>query len=149
MTQTLKFSIDINAERSQIWKALWNDTYYQQWVGVFFKGSYYRIDDWQEGSTIMFLGPDQSGIYSKIEKHKLNEFIHFKHIASVVNGEKQAVDEEAKKWTGANEIYSVEEKANGYTLHVKIDVLEEHVDFMKEKFPDALEIIKTNSIGLV
>lgn len=141
----LQFSIDIKATEEKIWKALWDDTNYRDWSGVFGEGSHYVVDNWKEGSKIMFLASDQSGIYSIIEKHIPNKIIQFKHIGNVVNGKEQPISDDAKKWTGATETYSLKEGKGFFTLLVEIDVLDEHVEFMSAKLPIALEKIKKNS----
>ena len=145
MINRLQFSIDIKADQEKIWKALWDDTHYRDWSGVFGEGSHYVVDNWEAGSKIMFLASDQSGIYSMIERHVPNKTIQFKHIGNVVNGKEQLVDDEAKKWTGATETYSLKDSSGFFTLLVEIDVLDEHVEFMSTKLPIALEKIKKNS----
>ncbi|WP_298519475.1 hypothetical protein [uncultured Kordia sp.] len=144
MIHRLKFSIDIQAEKSTIWKTLWDDNSYRDWASVFFEGSYAVSDDWKEGSTVHFLAPDQSGIYSIIEKHTPNHIIHFKHIGNVVEGKEQPIDEETKKWSGATEIYTLIDGKDANTLTVEIDVMDEHLEFMTDKLPLALEKIKNN-----
>lgn len=145
MIDRLKFTIDIKAERTVIWKALWNESSYREWASVFFKGSYVVTDDWKEESKVHFLGPDQSGIYSIIEKHIPNYIMHFKHIGQVVEGKEQPVDDETKKWSGATEIYRLKEGNNAIILEVEIDILDEHKEFMAKTFPQALMKIKENS----
>jgi uncharacterized protein YndB with AHSA1/START domain len=141
----LQFSIYIKADKEKIWKALWDDTNYRDWCGVFGEGSHYVVDNWKEGSKIMFLAADKSGIYSSIEKYVPNKTIQFKHIGTVVNGKEQPIDDEAKKWSGATETYSLKEDSGFVTLLVEIDILDEHVEFMSTKLPIALEKIKKNS----
>ena len=140
----LQFSIEIKAEPSKIWTALWSDNGYRDWAGIFFEGSYVIAKNWQEGHTVYFLSPDQSGIYSRIEKHIPNNIIRFTHIGNVVAGKEQEVDEESKKWSGATETYSVIKGINEATLRVDIDVMDEHVAFMTTTFPKALEKLKSN-----
>ena len=142
MINRLKFSIDINAEKSTIWNALWNENSYGEWASVFFEGSYVVTDDWEEGSKVHFLGPDQSGIYSIIEKHIPNKIMHFKHIGSVVGGKEQPLDTESKKWSGATEIYTLSEGNGTCTLAVELDVMDEHLEFMNITFPKALKKVK-------
>jgi len=144
MIKKLEFSIDIKAEKTTVWKALWDKNYYRDWAGVFFEGSYYLADSLKQGNTVMFLAPDLSGIYSTIEIHIPNEIIQFKHIGSVVNGKEQAIDDETRKWSGANESYSLSESSGTVTLSIEVDVLDEHLEFMSAKFPEALEKIKEN-----
>ena len=144
MIHKLEFSIDIKAEKTTIWKALWDENHYRDWAGVFYEGSYYVTDNWKEGSKIMFLGPDKSGIYSIIETHTPNKIIQFKHIGKVIEGKEQSIDNETRKWSGATEIYSLNEGTDSITLFIQIDVLDEHLEFMSTKFPKALEIVKKN-----
>lgn len=146
MIHRLQFSINIKANKEKIWEALWNDKHYRDWSGVFGEGSHYVIDNWKEGNKIMFLASDQSGIYSLIERYVPNKTVKFKHIGNVVNGKEQLIDDEAKKWSGATETYSLQEGSEFFKLLVEIDVLDEHVEFMSTKLPIALEKIKNNSI---
>lgn len=143
----LQFSIDIKAEKTKIWKALWNDASYRDWASIFFEGSYAISDNWKEGSKVQFLAPDQSGIYSLIEKHIPNEIMAFKHIGNVLKGKEQLIDVETKKWSGTTEVYTLTEGTNYSTLTVEIDVLEEHLDFMKNTLPKALERVKSLSMN--
>ena len=144
MINRLEFSIDIKAEKITIWKALWSDSLYREWASVFFEGSYAVTDNWDEGSRVHFLAPDQSGIYSIIEEHIPNKIIRFKHIGNVLEGKEQPIDDETKKWSGATEIYKLIAGTEINTLTVEIDVLDEHLDFMKNTFPQALEKVVNN-----
>jgi len=144
MINKLKFSIDIKAEKTTVWKALWDENNYRDWASVFSEGSYYLADYLEEGSKIMFLGPDGSGIYSIIETHIPNKVIQFKHIGNVLKGKEQAIDDETRKWSGATESYSLTESADSITLVIQIDVLDEHLEFMSAKLPKALERVKKN-----
>lgn len=142
----LQFSIDIKADKVRVWKALWSDTGYRDWSGVFGEGSHYLVENWKEGSNIMFLDAKQNGIYSIIEKYVSNKTIKFKHIGNVVNGKEQAVGDESENWSGATEAYSLKEDIGFVTLFVEIDILDEHLEFMTKKLPIALEKIKENSM---
>ena len=144
MINRLQFSIDIKAEKTKIWKALWNESTYRNWASVFFEGSYAITDNWEEGSKVLFLSPDQSGIYSIIETHIPNKIMMFKHIGYVVKGKEQPIDDETRTWSGATEIYTLTEGIDSNTLTVEIDVLDEHLDFMTNTFPKALEKVKNN-----
>lgn len=140
----LKFSIDIKTDKSSIWNAMWNKNSYRQWASVFFEGSYAVTNDWIEGSIVHFLSPDQSGIYSVIEKHIPGNIMQFKHIGYIVGGEEQPINEESNKWSGATETYTLTEGKDSVALKIEIDVMDEHLEFMKATFPQALEKIKEN-----
>lgn len=140
----LHFSIDIKAEPSKVWQALWSDSGYRDWIGVLAEGAYAVTEAWKEGSIVHFLGPDQSGIYSNIEQHVPNEIMQFRHIGAVVQGEEQPLDEETRKWTRTTEAYTLTQIEGGVRLQIDIDVMEEHLEFMQSTFPIALERIKNN-----
>lgn len=140
----LNFSIEIKAPKENVWAVLWDDTTYRQWTSAFSEGSY-AVSDWQEGSKVLFLSPEGEGMFSMIAKKIPNEFMSFKHLGTVKNGIEQPDSEETKKWSGAMENYSLEEK-NGVTeLTVAMDITEEHEKSFKEIFPKALESVKTLS----
>ncbi|MEO9531834.1 MAG: hypothetical protein ABJG68_13725 [Crocinitomicaceae bacterium] len=145
-SKKLNFSIMIPATNAAIWKALWSDQGYRAWAEIFFEGSYIIADNFKKGSTVHFLSPDKSGIYSIIEQHEPNKSIVFKHIGNVKNGEAQALDEDSKNWTGSEEKYSLSNTEKGVKLQVDIDVLTEHLDFMQKTFPEALDVIKKMAI---
>ena len=145
MLNRLIFSRDIPAEKSSVWKALWEDANYRKWSAAFLEGSYMLAEIWEEGGIVHFLGPDQNGIYSKIEQYFPFSIISFKHIGKVTDAKPQPIDEETKTWSGATETYKLIEGENSVKLEVEIDIMEEHLEFMKDKFPKALELIKENS----
>ena len=144
MINRLTFSVDIKAQKTKIWETLWSDMGYRDWAGVFYQGSYAVTDNWTEGSRVHFLIPDQSGIYSHIEKHAPNEMMSFKHIGNVLKGKEQPIDKETEAWSGALETYSLAEGEEYHTLNVEIDIMDEHLDYMQTTFPKALEKIKHN-----
>lgn len=144
MINRLQFSIDIKADKAKIWNALWNENFYRDWASVFFEDSYAVTYNWEEGSKVLFLSPDHNGIYSIIETHIPNKMIVFKHIGNVVKGKAQPIDDDTKKWSGATEIYTLTKGTDCNILTVEIDVLDEHLNFMKITFPKALEKIKNN-----
>lgn len=144
MINRLHFSIDIKAEKATIWKALWDENSYRDWISVFQEGSYAITENWEEGSKVLFLTPDHSGVYSIIEIHIPNEKMSFKHIGLVTDGKEQPIDDETKKWSGTTETYTLSEGTGTNTLSVDIDVLDEHLEYMETTFPKALEKIKDN-----
>ncbi len=142
MMNRLEVSIDIQADRAKIWKTLWDDASYREWTSVFFEGSHAISQDWQEGSKVLFLTPEQNGMYAIIERHIPEEIMAFKHIGNVVKGKEQPIDEETRKWTGTMEIYRLTEGVDANTLIVEIDVFEGQQDSTKTVFLKALERVK-------
>ncbi len=68
------FSTTINAPKEVVWKTLWDDETYRKWTSVFSATSYAETD-WKEGSKVLFLDADGSGMVSRIEANRPNEFI--------------------------------------------------------------------------
>lgn len=138
------FTVDIEADKPTIWKALWDEESYRDWTRVFFEGSHLVADNLEVGIHVHSLGPDNSGIYSLIDEHIPNELIRFKHIGKVENGKELPLNDETKKWTGATEIYKIIEGEKANTLVVEIDIMDEHLEAMTNTFSKALEKVKNN-----
>jgi uncharacterized protein YndB with AHSA1/START domain len=136
-----KFSIKINAPREKAWNVLWNDATYRMWTGVFSEGSH-AVTDWEEGSKVLFVSSDGGGMFSMIAKKVPNEFMSFKHLGVVKNGEEVPADEESNKWSGAMETYTLKETGGETELIVEMDVTEEFESYFNETFPKALEKVK-------
>ncbi|ETO92370.1 ATPase [Legionella oakridgensis] len=136
--ETLHFSININASKEKVWKILWGDKTFTDWTSVFAEGSY-AVSDWMEGSRIQFIDPKSNhGMSSVIEKKIPNEFMSFKHLGEIINGEEQL----SKEWSGALENYSLKENNGVTTLIVSLDTLEEWKKMFEDKFPKALQRVK-------
>jgi len=139
--QTLEFKIEILAPRAKVWDVLWNDSTYPQWTAVFSPGS--RAEsDWQEGSRIHFTDPSNNGMYSLIDKKVEPEYMAFKHLGVLKDGNEQPLDEESSKWAGSMETYKLSDEASKTTLEVSVDVAEDHVAMFNKAFPEALRIVK-------
>lgn len=137
----LRFSIDINAPREQVWKVLWQDSTYRQWTSVFSEGSH-AVSDWKEGSNISFLDPNGDGMFSRIDKMIPNEFMSFKHLGVIKNGKELPIDAETRKWTGALENYTLRQIDDVTELKVDMDISEEYYDTFQNMFPKALQKVK-------
>jgi hypothetical protein len=139
-----KFTIDIKAPKEKVWDVLWGDRSYGQWTSVFSEGSHAETD-WKEGSKVLFLSADKSGMNSLIAKRKDNEFMSFKHLGVIKEGKEVPPDEKSKEWAGATENYTLAEKAGGTLLTVDMDITEDFESYFDEKFPEALEKVKVLS----
>ncbi len=137
----LRFSIKIKASRDKVWNTLWNDEGYKMWTSLFSEGSH-AVTDWKEGSKVLFLDGEGSGIFSIIDKELPNELMTFKHLGVVKNGKEEPMDEETKKWAGALEEYMLKDVDGLTELTVQMDVIDEFQKMFNETFPKALEKIK-------
>ncbi len=135
-----KFNIMINAKPEKVWKILWDDATYRQWTKVFSEGSHAE-SDWKEGSEILFLDGKGSGMFSIIEKLVPNEFMSFKHLGIINEGEKD-LKSESKSWNGAIENYTLKAINNQTELIVELDIEHEYKELFEDTFPKSLQKVK-------
>lgn len=133
----LHFSINIHAPREKVWNALWQDDNYRRWTATFHEGSYAE-SDWDEGSKILFLGPNGDGMFSMIEKKIPNKQMTFKHLGELKNGV-----EESRNWENARESYFLTGRDGVTELRVELDTVEEFEQYFSETFPKALQAVKS------
>ena len=139
--EKINFSVSIDAPKEKVWKTLWDDTTYRKWTSVFSPSSY-ADTDWKEGSKVLFLDGHRSGMVSKIEANRPNEFMSFKHLGEVKDGVEDMESDKVKQWAGALENYTLKE-GNGVTeLLVDLDANDDFKGFFMETFPKALEQVK-------
>ena len=136
-----KFNTTINAPKAKVWDVLWADKTYPKWTAPFCEGSH-ATSDWQEGSKILFLGPDGNVMVSKIKTKKANDFMSFEHQGVVHNGKEDTESPEVKAWKGALENYTLKEVDGKTELHIETDVVEEYLDTFEKAWPKALEKVK-------
>lgn len=139
-----EFKIAINAPRERVWKVLWDDANYRAWTRVFTEGSY-AVSDWKEGSKVLFLSPDGSGMVSMVAANRPNEYMSFKHLGEVKNGVEDVSSEKVKEWSGAMENYTLTETNGATELVVDMDLNDEHKDYFIKTWPKALEQVKVLS----
>lgn len=135
--KTLHFSININAPKEKVWNVLWEDQNYRKWTATFHEGSH-AVSDWNEGSKILFLGPNGDGMFSMIEKKKPNEQMIFKHLGELKNG----VEEPNNDWENALESYFLSEKEGVTELKVELNSVGEFEQYFNDTFPKALQVVK-------
>jgi uncharacterized protein YndB with AHSA1/START domain len=137
----LHYAIAIDAPRDKVWRVLWDDASFRDWSSVFAEGSY-AVSDWKEGSTVQFIDPgSNSGMQAVIEKWRPGEFISFRHEAEIKDGKVQP----PAAWSGAHENYTLTNNNGRTTLKVDLDAADEHRGMFEDKFPKALQRIKTLS----
>lgn len=137
----------INAPREKVWDTMLNDATYREWTSAFNPGSYYK-GSWEEGSKILFLGPnpetgkEEGGMVSQIAKSRKPEFISIKHLGILVNGKEDTESEFAKKWSPAFENYTFIEKDGGTELVIDQDITAEEKVAMEGMWEKALKRLK-------
>lgn len=137
----INHTIEINAPREKVWQILWDDATYRKWTSAFHEGSY-AISDWKEGSSIHFLDPEGSGMYSVIERLVEPEYMGFKHLGVLHEGKELPQTPETEKWSGGEEIYTLTEGDGVTTLNVTSDAPDEFVEMFNASFEKGLAIVK-------
>lgn len=140
------FSILISAPKEIVWHTMLDDQTYREWTKAFMPGSYYK-GDWQEGSKMLFLGPDpdtgeEGGMVSRVKAVRPYECVSVEHLGIVANGVEDTTSDEARKWTPALETYSLREAPEGTEVSVEADAADEYKAMFEEQWPKALESLK-------
>lgn len=141
----MNYSIIINAPKEKVWHTMLEDKTYRIWTVVFSEGSHY-LGNWQKGSKILFLGPDENGnkggMVSCIKENRLYEYISIEHIGLIINGKEDLESEEVKKWAGAFENYTLKEKDGKTEILIDIDLNEDYIEMFNDMWPKALQKFK-------
>ncbi len=123
------------------------DSTYREWTRAFSPGGGYYRGDWNEGSKILFIGPDletgiEGGMVSRIKESRKPEFVSIEHMGIFNNGVEDTTSEEAKKWAPAFENYTFTEKDGGTELRIDVDTVDEMKEEFEKMWPKALESLK-------
>lgn len=145
----MNFDIAINAPREKVWQTLWNLNTYQQWTAPFNPdpaaqpGSTVETDNWKEGTVVKFLGDENNGMLSFIEKKVDNEYMSFRHDGQIINGVEDTTSEQAKSFAGAHENYTLKDENGGTHVYIEMDSDGGEFEAMfKEMWPKALQKLK-------
>jgi len=134
--KNLVFEQQINANREKVWEVLFTQDSYQKWSSAMNEGTYFE-GDWSEGSTMNFLDQSNNGMYNLVEKNNFPQELSMKHLGWIIDGKP-----EPQNWEDSTVTYFLEPNENGTLLTVKVNSLDEFVDFFRTKYPKNLELIK-------
>jgi uncharacterized protein YndB with AHSA1/START domain len=135
--QKQQFSIEIKTPRERVWNTLWDDKTFRDWASFIDEGMY-MVGEIKKGNEVQFISPSGYGVTSLIEKLVQHELVSFRHMADTKDS-----GEREKEWTGGQESYSFVETEGITTLTVDIDVPPGQEETFKNRFPKALERVKT------
>ena len=137
----LTYSTTINAPKDIVWRTMLEDETYRKWTSAFQEGSY-AVTDWKQGSKALFLGPDRSGMVSRVAEHRPNEYLSLEHQGIVNDGVEDTSSAEARKWAGGRENYTLRENDGRSTLTVDLDTADDHKKYFEDVWPKALAALK-------
>lgn len=143
--QKLKFSIEINAPKEKVWDTMLDDKTYRIWTEAFMPGSHY-VGDWNKGSKILFLAPDEegklSGMVSRIKESRKYDFISIEHLGVVSDGKEDTTSDAVKPWAGSLENYTFRDNNGSTEILVEMDSNEEYAEMFEGMWPKALQKLK-------
>ncbi|KIA83716.1 hypothetical protein OA84_09590 [Kaistella solincola] len=134
--KNLVFEQQINANREKVWEVLFTQDAYGKWSSAMNEGTYFE-GDWSEASTMKFLDKSNNGMYNVVEKNNFPQQLSMKHLGWIMDGKPEPQD-----WEDSTVSYFLESNENGTLLTVKVNSLDEFVDFFRTKYPKNLELIK-------
>ncbi|HEX8226275.1 MAG TPA: SRPBCC domain-containing protein [Candidatus Saccharimonadales bacterium] len=139
------YSATINVPVQKVWDTMLSDATYRQWTGAFYPGSYYE-GDWEKGSDIQFLGPDEDGnlggLSGTIIENKPHEFISIEYKGEIINGELDTTSESSLSWAGATENYTFSEQDGVTTVTVELASTVDIDEMMGDAWPKGLAKLK-------
>ena len=142
----LSFSIEIDAPPQTVWDNVRDPERYKAWTAPFGEGSYFE-GSWDKGEQIRFLSPAGGGMVAVIAESRAPEFVSIKHIGMLKDGAVDTTSDEVRAWAPAYENYTLIPTANGTRMLVEMDTQPAWEDFMNEKWPQALAVLKSLSEG--
>lgn len=147
--EKLQFSTRIKAPVQTVWNTMLDDASYREWTSEFQEGSYYE-GDWNQGSDIRFLGPDNNGstggMLATVEESRPHEFVSLRYLGQIVDGVDDTTSDEAKSFAGMHENYMFRQSDGMTVLDVEIDLGadsdDEFVQMFNDLWPKALDKLK-------
>ncbi len=133
--------IDIDAPRERVWDVLTGDATYRQWTAEFAEGSYAETD-WQQDSSVRFLGPDGTGLLGRVVVSRRPELLDVEYDGVVGAGRDDTTSELARGWAGSHETYRLAEADGGTHLVISAPMEDAYYDDMVEAWGRALAKVK-------
>ncbi|MEO0795578.1 MAG: SRPBCC domain-containing protein [Verrucomicrobiota bacterium] len=140
--KTLTHTTVIHAPASAVWAALVEPENYQTWASAFSPDSQFW-GEWVEGQTVDFVDPNMGGTRALVECVEANKQLCVRHVAILgVDGTEDTSSDDATKWIGSTEEYSITEVDRVCHLLVITETDEAFVEMFTTCWPNALEKLK-------
>jgi len=143
--ETIHLEQIIEAKPSKVFDALTKEDTYGRWTAAFGAGCHFK-GSWDEGSKIQFLAPNEigeiNGMYSTVKENQAPHKLTLEHQGIVQNGEETNEGNEAEKWSGSKESYTLKEEDGKTLLSISMDIPSEEKGFFMEAWEQALISLK-------
>lgn len=141
--QKLHFSTVINAPKEKVWNTMLNQDSFRKWSEPFGTGTHY-VGDLKKGGKILFFADSagENGMVSRVEESRPFEYVSIEHLGYINGGKEDTTSEEAKKWAGAHEKYSLKQSNGKTKVSVDTDIIDENKDMFQDIWPKALQKLK-------
>ena len=133
MSKTLQRSVEVRAPRGKVWQVLTNPGHFAEWSGEFHEGSHVE-GEWVEGGTVYFKDSAGMGLIAKVEELRPEELLAIVYEGELeLGGVEDRASNDAARWQGLGESYSLEE-SDGVT---RLTVRTEFPESFEEEFAPA------------
>lgn len=144
--EKLNFEVKINAPAQTVWATMLEDATYREWTSAFSENGSYYEGDWNQGSEIRFLGPDDDGslggLIATVEESRPHEFLSLRYLGQIVGGVDDRTSDAATAFIGAHENYSFTESDGVTLVEVELESEDDWADMLKDAWPGALAKLK-------
>jgi uncharacterized protein YndB with AHSA1/START domain len=142
----MHFEVAIDSKVEKVYKTMLDEKKYSYWTTEFNPTSYFT-GSWKKGSKMLFLGKDKDGktggMVSNIKENIPERFLSIEHIGIVQDNKEILCGPEIDRWSGALENYTFT-PLNGKTLlSIDVDTIHEFRSYFTEKWPKALNRLKS------
>lgn len=144
--EMIKKTVKVNAPRETVWDVLVRDEYTRAWYSEFSEGSHAE-GDWNVGGRISFLDGSGNGLVAKVVAKEPHERISIEHQSVIMDGKEAPDSEEAKKWRGCKENYTLSQEDGMTTLTVEQELPEDYLESIPDLWDKALLKVKELAEG--
>jgi uncharacterized protein YndB with AHSA1/START domain len=142
--EILHFETIINCDVEKVYRTLTEPATFSQWTSVFNESSRFE-GSWEKGSTIRFLGTNNSGMtegmVSVIRENIRDKFISIEHLGIIQNDTEIVRKPEVTGWRNL-ENYTFVPSGNKTKFIVDVDSDKDFIPYFSDMFPKALEKLK-------
>jgi len=144
--ETLHFEISIDAPVETVYQNMLDKKHFEKWTAAFNPTSSFE-GSWEKGSKIVFIDTDENGssggMVGLIKENIPNQFVSIVYTGIVHDNQEITSGPEIEGWAGACENYTFKAANNKTLLKVDLDTNHQFLDYFKDTYPKALDILKS------